>query len=286
MLVCQVLVYATLVCWLLNNIKNVIKDPWRFNMTLSVVLFISASILLILGWNWLALLFLCGAIYKFYTRNKNVSLKISTEVTDTKNPNDPSVKRTKLKEAVKLKKTDLPIAIQLLREAYEDGEATTHQELLRLPNYLRMNQQYDEAYTECRRLAHEGNPFEPTELGSTYWFFEQNDILKLQSRICMDWGHYIDGLYCNVEHYYNELKVEEIYSKHESTFFRERGAERFEFLRNDRDYIMREVLGKIPKYLKKEDKINEAISIIFNWNKLWPQDPQVLGSKLELLFAN
>lgn len=248
---------------------------------LFLVLF--AVILFISGWDLLAILFVCVALYKFLTRNNKPSLNISTVITDTKNPNDQGVKGTKLKEAVKLKKTDLPKAIQLLREAYNDGEATTLQELLRLPNYLRMNKQYNEAFTECCRLAHEGNPFEPTMLGSIYWYLEQNEILKLQSTICMDWGHYIDGLYCNVEHYYNELKVEEMHSKHERKSFRKRGAERFEFLRNDTDYITKEILGKIPKHLKKEDKIPEAISIILDWNKLWPQDSQALGSKLELL---
>lgn len=252
-------------------------------MTPSIVLFISATILFISGWNLLAILFLCVALYKFLTRNNKPSLRISNDITHAEYPNDQSVKGTKLKEAVKLKKTDLPRAIQLLREAYNDGEATTLQELLRLPNYLRMNKQYDEAFTECSRLAHEGNPFEPSELGSTYWYLEQNEILKLMSRICIEEGKFFYALHWNVEIYYNELKVEEIYSKHERKSFRKRGAERFEFLRNDTDYITKEILGKIPKHLKKEDKIPEAISIILNWNKLWPQDSQALGNKLELL---
>lgn len=254
-------------------------------MTLSIVLFISATILFISGWDLLAILFLCVALYKFLTRNNKSSLRFSKDITHTKYPSDHSVKGTKLKEAVKLKKTDLPRAIQLLREAYNDGEATTLQELLRLPNYLRMNKQYDEAFTECSRLAHEGNPFEPTELGSTNWYLEQNEILKLMSRICIEEGEFLYALHWNVEIYYNELKVEEIYSKHERKSFRKRGAERFEFLRNDTNYITKEILGKIPKHLKKEDKITEAISIILDWNKAWPQEDSVLAKKLELLLS-
>jgi hypothetical protein len=244
-----------------------------------------AVILFISGWDLLAILFLCVALYKFLTRNNKSSLRFSKDITHAKYPSDQSVKGTKLKEAVKLKKTDLPRAIQLLREAYNDGEATTLQELLRLPNYLRMNKQYDEAFTECSRLAHEGNPFEPTELGSTNWYLEQNEILKLMSRICIEEGKFLYALHWNVEIYYNELKVEEIYSKHERKSFRKRGAERFEFLRNDTNYITKEILGKIPKHLKKEDKIPEAISIILDWNKAWPQEDSVLAKKLELLLS-
>lgn len=250
-----------------------------------LVLVLLAVILFISGWDLLAILFLCVALYKFLTRNNKPSLRISNDITHAEYPNDQSVKGTKLKEAVKLKKTDLPRAIQLLREAYNDGEATTLQELLRLPNYLRMNKQYDEAFTECSRLAHEGNPFEPTELGSTNWYLEQNEILKLMSRICIEEGKFLYALHWNVEIYYNELKVEEIYSKHERKSFRKRGAERFEFLRNDTNYITKEILGKIPKHLKKEDKIPEAISIILDWNKAWPQEDSVLAKKLEFLLS-
>jgi len=219
-----------------------------------LIMVLFAVILFISGWDLLAILFLCVALYKFLTRNNKSSLRFSKDITHAKYSSDQSVKGTKLKEAVKLKKTDLPRAIQLLREAYNDGEATTLQELLRLPNYLRMNKQYDEAFTECRRLAHEGNPFEPTELGSTNWYFEQNEILKLMSRICIEEGKFLYALHWNVEIYYNELKVEEIYSKHERKSFRKRGAERFEFLRNDTNYITKEILGKIPKHLKKKTK--------------------------------
>ncbi len=250
-----------------------------------LIMVLFAVILFISGWDLLAILFLCVALYKFLTRNNKSSLRFSKDITHAKYPSDQSVKGTKLKEAVKLKKTDLPRAIQLLREAYNDGEATTLQELLRLPNYLRMNKQYDEAFTECSRLAHEGNPFEPTELGSTNWYLEQNEILKLMSRICIEEGKFLYALHWNVEIYYNELKVEEIYSKHERKSFRKRGAERFEFLRNDTNYITKEILGKIPKHLKKEDKIPEAISIILDWNKAWPQEDSVLAKKLELLLS-
>lgn len=250
-----------------------------------LIMVLFAVILFISGWDLLAILFLCVALYRFLTRNNKSSLRFSKDITHAKYPSDQSVKGTKLKEAVKLKKTDLPRAIQLLREAYNDGEATTLQELLRLPNYLRMNKQYDEAFTECSRLAHEGNPFEPTELGSTNWYLEQNEILKLMSRICIEEGKFLYALHWNVEIYYNELKVEEIYSKHERKSFRKRGAERFEFLRNDTNYITKEILGKIPKHLKKEDKIPEAISIILDWNKAWPQEDSVLAKKLELLLS-
>lgn len=88
-------------------------------------------------------------------------------------------------------------AIVLLKEAYEDGEATSLQEFLRLPNYLRLNKQYDEAYQECSKLAQGLTPYESYSHGSWQWFYDQIEILRLQSQLCIDENKYKDAIYCN-----------------------------------------------------------------------------------------
>ena len=97
--------------------------------------------------NWVAVIFVLAAIGKLIpdkkSKKKTKKKKSSSKPTDL-----PSGKRTKLKIATKLKKTDLPAAISMLKEAYDDGEAISLDEFLRLPNYLRMNKQYDEAFQE------------------------------------------------------------------------------------------------------------------------------------------
>ena len=77
-------------------------------------------------------------------------------------------------------------AISLLREAYADGEALSMQEFLRLPKYLRLNKQFDEAYKECEKLAHGYTGYESYPIGTWQWFYDQIDILKIQSQICLD----------------------------------------------------------------------------------------------------
>ena len=78
-------------------------------------------------------------------------------------------------------------AIVLLKEAYEDGEATSLQEFLRLPNYLRLNKQYDEAYQECSKLAQGLTPYESYSHGSWQWFYDQIEL------IIVDEAHNISG---------------------------------------------------------------------------------------------
>ena len=144
-----------------------------------------------------------GLAYSFRSKKKSIESTSNYQQQD----------QVKLKKAVKLKKTNMDEAIALLKEAYEDGEATSLQEFLRLPNYLRLNKKYDEAYQECCKLAHDLTPYESYSQGSWQWFYDQIEILRLQSRICLDENKYKDAIYCNTNCLEYHIRAEEARQK-------------------------------------------------------------------------
>tara|TARA_B100000780_G_C20992845_1_gene397091 strand:+ start:76 stop:876 length:801 start_codon:yes stop_codon:yes gene_type:complete len=244
-----------------------------------------ALIAYLLEWNWVALILLLAAIGNLIPDKKQKKKAKNTKALIAKNTEQASDKRTKLKAAVKLKKTDLPGAISLLREAYLDGEAISLDEFLRLPNYLRLNKQYDAAFQECRKLAHYGY-FESYEQNTWGWYLEQCKIQKLQSRICMDQGKYSDALAQNVLNYFYAIKSAELLSRssHHSSLI-ESAKSDLQFLKSDPDYPAYLVLGGVLKKLGLADKKEPATKIISEWARGWPDEPETLQHSLEeLLF--
>jgi len=214
-----------------------------------------------------------GLAYSF--RSKKISIGSTS--------NYKQQAQVKLKKAVKLKKTNMDEAIVLLKEAYEDGEAISLQEFLRLPNYLRLNKQYDEAYQECCKLTTYGTPIDPQTPDSIGWYIEQSEILKLSGQILVDEGNFGDAIYCNVLRYHYELKAAQKKSQSDRPSVRESGVNQIVFYKTDKEFITRNVLEKILKGLNKENKQDDALAIIMDWNKNWPQDPEALGHDLEKL---
>ncbi|MDC0370883.1 hypothetical protein OAM86_03540 [Porticoccaceae bacterium] len=239
--------------------------------------------------NWVAVIFVLAAIGNLIpdkkSKKKTKKKKSSSKPTDL-----PSGKRTKLKTATKLKKTDLPAAISMLREAYDDGEAISLDEFLRLPNYLRMNKQYDEAFQECRKLAHYGF-FESEKPGSLWWFSDQVKILKLEARICEEEGKYPDALATLALIYYYEIMHAEQVSKssiyqgiQHNQNMNERGARDLESLLSDHQNWT-PAFGKFLDKIGQTDKEALAIDLVANWTKGWPNEPEVLQVSLgQLLF--
>jgi hypothetical protein len=253
-----------------------------------LILIIAVFVTFSLEWYWFSAILGLAALAHLVPdkKKKNKSrkaIKVSTKVTAAKSSSAQSAKRTKLKRAVELKKTDLPKAIELVREAYEDGEATSLQEFLRLPNYLRLNKQYDEAFQECCKLGSYGTPVEPEIPDSMGWYNEQCEIQSLSAKILVDAGNFGDALYCNVLGYHYELKAAQKLSQSDSSSLQNAGVNRIQFYKTDEKYIVKKVLGKILKGLDKENKQDEALAIIMAWNKGWPQEPEILGHALEKL---
>jgi len=214
-----------------------------------------------------------GLTYSFRSKKKSIK-SISSYKQQTK---------IKLKKAVKLKKTNMDGAIALLKEAYKDGEATSLQELLRLPNYLRLNKQYDEAYQECCKLTTYGNPIDPQAPDSMGWYIEQTEILELSGKILVDEEKFREAIYCNVLRYHYQLKAAEKKSQSERRSFRDSGVNLMVFYKTNKEFIFIHFLEKILKGLGKESKKEEALRVIMGWNNNWPQNPEALGHDLEEL---
>ena len=176
-----------------------------------------------------------GLAYSF--RSKRISIKSTS--------NYKQQAQVKLKKAVKLKKTNMDEAIVLLKEAYEDGEATSLQEFLRLPNYLRLNKQYDEAYQECSKLAQGLTPYESYSHGSWQWFYDQIEILRLQSQLCIDENKYKDAIYCNTDCLEYYIRAEE--ARQKTGRQRDFAQSNLERLFQDSNYQQDIVLGKVFK---------------------------------------
>jgi hypothetical protein len=235
-----------------------------------------------LEWYWVAGILLLAAIGNLIPDKKQKKKTKSRKKRFVKDTEKADNKKTKLKAAVKLKKTDLPRAISLLREAYVDGEAETLEEFLRLPNYLRLNKQYDEAFQECRNLSHHDPQVEPYEPDSWGWYLDQCKIEALQSKICMDQGKFGDALAQNVLHYYYELKAAERKSQiTDKEWLMEAGKAELLFLRNNKDHARNLVLGKVLNKLGLEYKAEEATETICDWVECWPNEPEALLHSLE-----
>lgn len=242
-------------------------------------------------WNWVAVIFVVSAIGNLIP-NKNLKKKANKKKSNFTPADLPTNTRTKLKTATKLKKSDLPAAIAMLREAYNDGEAISLDEFLRLPNYLRMNKQYDEAFQECRKLAHHGF-FESETPGSPWWYRDQAKILRLEAKICEEEGNYRDALSTRVLIYYYDIKHAEGISKstvHEGTNWsenlQEKGLRDLELLlSNHADWTPN--FEKLLDNLGHKNKRQEAISLVAVWASSWPNEPEVLVKSIdELLWPN
>jgi tetratricopeptide (TPR) repeat protein len=240
-----------------------------------------------LEWNWAAAIFFLAALASLMPDKKSKK-KAKKKKSNTKSPEIASDKRTKLKAATKLKKTDLSAAISMLREAYDDGEAISLDEFLRLPNYLRMNKQYDEAFQECRKLAHYGF-FESEKPGSSWWYRDQAKILRLEARICEEEGKYRDALSTRVLIFYYDIKHAEGISKstvHEGTDWnqnlQERGLRDLELLLSKHDDWTPN-FEKLLDNLGHKNKRQEAVSLVSLWASSWPSEPEELQKALDQL---
>jgi|TARA_B110000902_G_scaffold139884_1_gene161574 hypothetical protein len=240
-----------------------------------------------LEWNWAAAIFFLAALASLMPDKKSKK-KAKKKKSNTKSPEIASDKRTKLKAATKLKKTDLSAAISMLREAYDDGEAISLDEFLRLPNYLRMNKQYDEAFQECRKLAHYGF-FESYKPGSAFWYSQQAQILRMEVRICEEDGKYRDALSTHVLIYYYDIMQAEGMSKYTEQqgsnarqSGRDRGARDLESLLNEHEKWMPS-FGKLLDKLGHKDKEVLAVGLVGDWASNWPNEPEELQKALDQL---
>ena len=238
-------------------------------------------------WNWAAVIFVLAAIGNLIPSKKQKK-KAKKKISNSMSTDSPSDERTKLKTATKLKKSDLPAAISMLREAYNDGEAISLDEFLRLPNYLRMNKQYDEAFQECRKLAHHGF-FESEKPGSSWWYRDQAKILRLEARICEEEGKYRDALSTRVLIFYYDIKHAEGISKstvHEGTDWnqnlQERGLRDLELLLSKHDDWTPN-FEKLLDNLGHKNKRQEAVSLVSLWASSWPSEPEELVKSLDQL---
>jgi len=209
-----------------------------------------------------------GLAYSF--RSKRISIKSTS--------NYKQQAQVKLKKAVKLKKTNMDEAIVLLKEAYEDGEATSLQEFLRLPNYLRLNKQYDEAYQECSKLAQGLTPYESYSHGSWQWFYDQIEILRLQSQLCIDENKYKDAIYCNTDCLEYYIRAEE--ARQKTGRQRDFAQSNLERLFQDSNYQQDIVLGKVFKKMGIDDYEQEVKQAINHWVSAWPSDSELLAKNI------
>lgn len=238
-------------------------------------------------WNWAAMIFVLAAIGNLIPSKKQ-KRKAKKKISNSMPTDSTSDERTKLKTATKLKKSDLPAAISMLREAYSDGEAVSLDEFLRLPNYLRMNKQYDEAFQECRKLAHHGF-FESEKPGSPWWYSDQAKILRLEARICEEEGNYRDALSTRVLIFYYDIKHAEGISKstlREGTNWnrnlQERGSRDLELLLSNHDDWTPN-FEKLLDKLGQKDKKLKAVSLVTLWASNWPNEPEELVKSLDQL---
>ena len=229
-------------------------------------------ITLIFDWYWLAGIALIGLLGYLF-RSKSISIKGVSS--GTFQPQD------KLKKAVKLKKTNMDGAISLLREAYADGEALSMQEFLRLPKYLILNNQFDEAYKECEKLAHGYTGYESYPIGTWQWFYDQIDILKIQSQICLDEKKYMDAIYCNTNSLEYYIKAEE--ARQQTKKQLSLAKSNLDRIKNDSSYQKDIVLGKVFKKMGIEYAEPEAKQAINDWIKGWPSDSETLGSHIRII---
>jgi len=209
-----------------------------------------------------------GLAYSFRSKKKSIESTSNYQQQD----------QVKLKKAVKLKKTNMDEAIALLKEAYEDGEATSLQEFLRLPNYLRLNKQYDEAYQECCKLAHDLTPYESCSQGSWQWFYDQIEILRLQSRVCLDENKYKDAIYCNTNCLEYHIRAEE--ARQKTGRQRDFAQSNLERLFQDSDYQQDIILGKVFKKMGIDDYEQEVKQVINHWVNSWPSDSDMLAKNI------